>query len=169
MDKDANSPARLEQKGPLYGILTVLFVMVFFLPIFFTFTGLRTNILGLTSIEDMQWLGIVLIVAVAGKIVPVYIAGRMTGFSHDESFVLGSLMNTRALMELIVLNIGYDLGFVPQSIALYPSLSGLQNLEFFARLHGIPKRQAQDSRASRSLHPPARTPGSRFNSELSPW
>jgi Kef-type K+ transport system membrane component KefB len=40
----------------------------------------------------------------------------MTGFSHDESSVLGSLMNTRALMELIVLNIGYDLGFVPQSM-----------------------------------------------------
>jgi Kef-type K+ transport system membrane component KefB len=92
------------------------FVMVFFLPIFFTFTGLRTNVLGLTSMEDMQWLGIVLVAAVAGKIVPVYIAGRMTGFSHDESFVLGSLMNTRALMELIVLNIGYDLGFVPQSM-----------------------------------------------------
>ena len=92
------------------------FVMVFFLPIFFTFTGLRTNILGLTSMEDMQWLGIVLVAAVAGKILPVYLAGRMTGFSHDESFVLGSLMNTRALMELIVLNIGYDLGFVPQSM-----------------------------------------------------
>jgi ABC-2 type transport system ATP-binding protein len=43
------------------------------------------------------------------------------------------------------------LGFVPQSIALYPSLSGLQNLEFFARLHGIPKRQAQ-SECMRVLH-----------------
>ena len=92
------------------------FVMVFFLPIFFTFTGLRTNILGLSSVMDLQWLGIVLVAAVAGKIVPVYIAGRLTGFNHDESFVLGSLMNTRALMELIVLNIGYDLGFVPQSM-----------------------------------------------------
>jgi len=92
------------------------FVMVFFLPIFFTFTGLRTNILGLSTIMDLQWLGIVLVAAVAGKIVPVYIAGRLTGFNHDESFVLGSLMNTRALMELIVLNIGYDLGFVPQSM-----------------------------------------------------
>jgi Kef-type K+ transport system membrane component KefB len=92
------------------------FVMVFFLPIFFTFTGLRTNVLGLSSVMDLQWLGIVLAAAVAGKIIPVYIAGRLTGFNHDESFVLGSLMNTRALMELIVLNIGYDLGFVPQSM-----------------------------------------------------
>lgn len=92
------------------------FVMVFFLPIFFTFTGLRTNVLGLDSMVDLQWLAVVLVAAVAGKIIPVYIAGRLTGFSHDESSVLGTLMNTRALMELIVLNIGYDLGFVPQSM-----------------------------------------------------
>jgi Kef-type K+ transport system membrane component KefB len=92
------------------------FVMVFFLPVFFTFTGLRTNILGLSSLSDLQWLSIVVAAAVLGKIIPVYIAGRMTGFSHDESSVMGSLMNTRALMELIVLNVGYDLGFIPQSM-----------------------------------------------------
>jgi Kef-type K+ transport system membrane component KefB len=92
------------------------FVMVFFLPIFFTYTGLRTNVLGLTSATDMQWLGVVLVAAVLGKIIPVYIAARLTGFSHVESSILASLMNTRALMELIVLNIGYDLGFVPQSM-----------------------------------------------------
>lgn len=92
------------------------FVMVFFLPVFFTFTGLRTNILGLTTIDDLQWLSIVVAAAVIGKIIPVYIAGRLTGFSHDEASVMGSLMNTRALMELIVLNVGYDLGFIPQSM-----------------------------------------------------
>jgi Kef-type K+ transport system membrane component KefB len=92
------------------------FVMVFFLPIFFTYTGLRTNVLGLTSAADMQWLGVVLVAAVLGKVIPVYIAARLTGFSHVESSILASLMNTRALMELIVLNIGYDLGFVPQSM-----------------------------------------------------
>jgi len=92
------------------------FVLVFFLPIFFTFTGLRTNILGLTTLGDVQWLSVVLVAAVVGKMIPVYFAGRMTGFTHDESSVLGTLMNTRALMELIVLNIGYDLGFIPQSM-----------------------------------------------------
>ena len=92
------------------------FVMVFFLPIFFAFTGLRTNILGLSSVEDLQWLSVVLSAAVLGKIIPVYIAGRLTGFSHDEASIMGSLMNTRALMELIVLNVGYDLGFIPQSM-----------------------------------------------------
>ena len=90
------------------------FVLVFFLPIFFTFTGLRTNLLGLTG--DIDWLAIVLAASILGKIVPVYIAARASGFSNDESMTLGALMNTRALMELIVLNVGYDLGFLPPSI-----------------------------------------------------
>jgi Kef-type K+ transport system membrane component KefB len=90
------------------------FVLVFFLPVFFTFTGLRTNILGLTTPADFGWLGLVLLISVLGKIVPVYIAGRMSGFDHWQSAILGSLMNTRGLMELIALNVGYDLGFLPQ-------------------------------------------------------
>jgi Kef-type K+ transport system membrane component KefB len=90
------------------------FVLVFFLPVFFTFTGLRTNILGLDGWADLGWLALVLAVSILGKIVPVYLAGRATGFSHWQSMVLGSLMNTRALMELIVLNVGYDMGFLPQ-------------------------------------------------------
>jgi Kef-type K+ transport system membrane component KefB len=92
------------------------FVLVFFLPVFFTYTGLRTNVLGLTSASDWGWLLVVLAAAVLGKIVPVYIASRASGFTHRESTVLGTLMNTRALMELIVLNIGFDLGFIPQNV-----------------------------------------------------
>ncbi|NBW08333.1 MAG: potassium transporter Kef [Caulobacteraceae bacterium] len=91
------------------------FVLVFFLPIFFTFTGLRTNLLGL-GLEDLGWLGLILAAAVLGKIIPVYIGARIAGFDHPRSMVLGTLMNTRALMELIVLNIGYDLGFLPQKV-----------------------------------------------------
>ena len=92
------------------------FVMVFFLPVFFTYTGLRTNVLGLANASDWQWLGIVLVAAILGKMVPVYLAGRISGFNHQESTILGSLMSTRALMELIVLNIGFDLGFIPQKV-----------------------------------------------------
>jgi Kef-type K+ transport system membrane component KefB len=92
------------------------FVLVFFLPVFFTYTGLRTNVLGLVSATDWQWLAVVLAAAILGKIIPVYVAGRISGFSHKESTILGSLMNTRALMELIVLNIGFDLGFIPQNV-----------------------------------------------------
>jgi Kef-type K+ transport system membrane component KefB len=92
------------------------FVMVFFLPVFFTFTGLRTNVLGLSTLGDLQWLAIILAASILGKIIPVYIASRITGFDRHQSWVLGTLMNTRALMELIVLNIGYDLGFIPQKV-----------------------------------------------------
>jgi Kef-type K+ transport system membrane component KefB len=92
------------------------FVLVFFLPVFFTFTGLRTNMLGLATATDFKWLALVLTAAILGKVVPVYVASRFSGFNHNESLILGSLMNTRALMELIVLNIGYDLGFVPQNV-----------------------------------------------------
>jgi Kef-type K+ transport system membrane component KefB len=90
--------------------------MVFFLPVFFTYTGLRTNVLGLTDLSDWGWLAIVLAAAILGKIVPVYLASRIAGFNHQESTILGSLMSTRALMELIVLNIGFDLGFIPQKV-----------------------------------------------------
>ncbi|WP_159981488.1 MULTISPECIES: cation:proton antiporter [unclassified Novosphingobium] len=92
------------------------FVLVFFLPIFFTFTGLRTNLLGLSSGPELAWLAAVCVIAVLAKIVPVYCAGRANGFAHHESLTLGALMNTRGLMELIVLNVGYDLGFLPRSM-----------------------------------------------------
>ena len=91
------------------------FVLVFFLPIFFTFTGLRTNLLGLGS-ADLGWLAVILAAAIGGKVIPVYFAARLSGFSPPQSAILGSLMNTRALMELIVLNIGYDFGFLPQNV-----------------------------------------------------
>ncbi len=92
------------------------FVLVFFLPIFFTYTGLRTNILGLSSLNDWAWCAIFIFAAVAAKIIPVYFAARVSGFERPASTLLGVLMNTRALMELIVLNVGFNLGFIPQKV-----------------------------------------------------
>jgi Kef-type K+ transport system membrane component KefB len=91
------------------------FVLTFFLPIFFTFTGLRTNLLGLT-VADLPWLLLILAAAVGGKIVPVALAARSAGLETRPALTLGALMNTRALMELIVLNVGYELGFLPQAM-----------------------------------------------------
>jgi Kef-type K+ transport system membrane component KefB len=91
------------------------FVLVFFLPVFFTFTGLRTNLLGLSA-ADFGWLGALLAISILGKIVPVYVAARLAGLAHAQAAILGALMNTRALMELIVLNIGFDLGFLPRPV-----------------------------------------------------
>ena len=92
------------------------FVTVFFLPIFFTYTGLRTNITGLNSVELWGWCLAVLALATVGKFCGTYLAARMTGMSPSESKVLGILMNTRALMELIVINVGYDLGVISQNM-----------------------------------------------------
>src|SRR6201999_178204 len=72
------------------------FVLVFFLPVFFTYTGLRTNVLGLSSLADWQWLAILLSAAILGKIIPVYFMGRACGFDRNQSSILGVLMNTRA-------------------------------------------------------------------------
>lgn len=91
-------------------------VLVFFLPIFFTLTGLRTNVLGLDTATDWLWCAGFFAVSVGCKIIPVYIAGRLAGLPHQPSAALGVLMNTRALMELIVLNIGLSLGVIPQDV-----------------------------------------------------
>jgi Kef-type K+ transport system membrane component KefB len=92
------------------------FVLVFFLPIFFTYTGLRTDVLGLTSASDWLWCGGMTAVAIGAKIVPVFCAGRGTGLGREDAMVLGILMSTRGLTELVVLNIGFDLGFIPHKV-----------------------------------------------------
>jgi len=85
---------------------------VFLLPIFFAYTGLRTEI-GLLN-DVASWavcLGIIL-TAVAGKLLGSMLAARWSGSSWHDAFVLGALMNTRGLMELVALNVGYDLGIL---------------------------------------------------------
>ncbi|MEJ0070805.1 MAG: cation:proton antiporter [Pseudomonadota bacterium] len=91
-------------------------VLVFFLPVFFTYTGLRTNMLGLTTQADWLWCLLILGGAILGKILPSYLGARVAGFNAHEATVIGVLMNTRALMELIVLNVGFDLGIIPQRV-----------------------------------------------------
>ena len=92
------------------------FVMVFFLPIFFTYTGLRTNIGSLDSLAAWGWCVLIIFLATLGKFGGTYLAARVVGLNHIESKVLGIMMNTRALMELIVINVGYDLGVISQQM-----------------------------------------------------
>jgi Kef-type K+ transport system membrane component KefB len=84
-------------------------VVVLLLPAFFAFTGMRTEI-GLLS-EPMHWLacGVVIAVACAGKFGGSLFAARLSGLTWRDSASLGVLMNTRGLMQLIVLNVGLDL------------------------------------------------------------
>jgi Kef-type K+ transport system membrane component KefB len=95
------------------------FSSVFLLPLFFAFTGLRTQI-GL--LDDVRsWLVCLLVIAVAtlGKLGGTLFAARWTRMSWADSFSLGALMNTRGLMELIALNLGYELGILsPRMFAM---------------------------------------------------
>jgi Kef-type K+ transport system membrane component KefB len=88
------------------------FVLVFFLPIFFTYTGLRTEIGGLATPTDWAWCFAVVALASGGKLLGAYLGARRCGMSHAEGSIIGFMMNTRALMELIVLNVGLDLGVI---------------------------------------------------------
>ena len=92
------------------------FVMVFFLPIFFTYTGLRTHVGSLDSLEAWGWCALLIALATLGKFGASYVAARWAGMSHHEGKVIGIMMNTRALMELIVINVGYDLGVISQQV-----------------------------------------------------
>jgi Kef-type K+ transport system membrane component KefB len=92
------------------------FVRVFFVPIFFMYTGLRTDAGSMGGAVMWTLFGITMLVAVLAKVGPATMAARVGGFSWPDSLSMGVLMNTRALMELIVLNIGYDLGVIPKSV-----------------------------------------------------
>jgi Kef-type K+ transport system membrane component KefB len=88
------------------------FTVVFLLPAFFAFTGLRTRIGLLNGLEAWLWCALIIAVASIGKFGGSAIAARYTGLSWRESSAIGILMNTRGLVELIVLNIGLDLGVI---------------------------------------------------------
>jgi Kef-type K+ transport system membrane component KefB len=91
-------------------------VTVLLLPAFFAFTGMRTEIGLVSGLE--QWLicGLIILVATAGKFGGTLAASRLTGQGWRESAALGILMNTRGLMELIVLSIGLDLGVISSAL-----------------------------------------------------
>jgi len=92
------------------------FLTAFFLPIFFTYTGLRTNIGTLQTSTQWWMLAGVLGAAIFGKLGGCATAARLTGFSSRESLIIGTMMNTRALMELVVINVGRDLGVISDDV-----------------------------------------------------
>jgi Kef-type K+ transport system membrane component KefB len=91
-------------------------VKILLLPAFFAYTGMRTKI-GLVSGAD-AWLFCIVIILVAtlGKFGGTLIAARCTGLGWKTSSALGILMNTRGLMELVVLNIGLELGVISEKL-----------------------------------------------------
>ena len=88
------------------------FVTPALLPLFFAYVGVRTELTLLLDVRSMLVCLFVIAVATAGKLGGSALAARVTGAAWRESLALGALMNTRGLMELIALNIGYDLGIL---------------------------------------------------------
>jgi Kef-type K+ transport system membrane component KefB len=88
-------------------------ITTFFLPIFFVYTGLRTDIGTLSSSSAILQCVLVCVIAFLGKLGGAYIASRFVGENHRSALTIGVSMNTRGMMELITLNIGRDLGVLP--------------------------------------------------------
>jgi Kef-type K+ transport system membrane component KefB len=93
--------------------------VILLLPLFFVFTGLRTQIGLLNSVELWQVCGLIILLAVLGKFIGSVVPARLMGQSWHDALALGALMNARGLMELVVLNIGFDLGILsPEMFAM---------------------------------------------------
>lgn len=118
------------------------------LPLFFAFTGLRTQV-GLLA-DGANWLICLGLIAVAivGKLGGSFLAARWTGLPVPEALTIGALMNTRGLMELLVLNIGYELGILSPQVFTMMVLMALVTtfmtgplltlLEFWQRRSALP-------------------------------
>ena len=125
-------------------------VTIVFLPAFFAFTGMRTQIGIVSSGEDWLICGLIIGVATIGKFGGTFLAAKMTGQSSREAASLGTLMNTRGLMELIVLNIGLDMGVIsPRLFAMMVIMALVTTMATSPVLHLLESRSA----TNRKLEP----------------
>ena len=92
------------------------FVVFLLLPLFFCFTGLRTNVLLLDRAELLLLTLVLIVVAIVCKFGGTLLASRVTGLGWRESAVIGTLMNTRGLTELIVLNLALEKGVISEAL-----------------------------------------------------
>jgi Kef-type K+ transport system membrane component KefB len=90
--------------------------LVLLLPLFFVYTGLRTQIGLLNDFYLWQICGAIVLVAIVGKFIGSALAAKFVGQNWHDSLIIGALMNTRGLVELVALNIGYDLGVITPEI-----------------------------------------------------
>jgi Kef-type K+ transport system membrane component KefB len=87
-------------------------VTVLLLPAFFAFTGMRTQMNLVAGLDQWVLCGLIILTATLGKFGGTFVAAHLTGLGWRTAAALGTLMNTRGLMELIVLNVGLDLGVI---------------------------------------------------------
>ena len=116
------------------------------LPVFFALTGLRTRIDLIHGASQWMVCGVILLVACVGKIGGTSVAARVTGLPWRDAGVLGVLMNTRGLMELIVLNVGLDLRIISPTLFAMTGAHG-------RRHDGAHRTAARPARASAGRSP----------------
>lgn len=90
--------------------------LILLLPVFFALTGLKTSIGLIQGTEMWFYFGLILLAAIGGKLGGSFIAARISGLKNREAFGVGILMNTRGLMELIILSIGLELGVISPAL-----------------------------------------------------
>lgn len=142
--------AVMPKDGPFIKHLTEKvedFTVLFLLPLFFAYTGLRTELGLLGSVHLWLLCGLIVLTAVVGKFGGVTIAARFYGMSWRQSGLLGVLMNTRGLMELIILNIGLTYGVLSRSLFTMMVVMALVTTFMttpFMRLLYSPRRQKRE-------------------------
>ena len=130
------------------------FVTILLLPAFFAFTGMRTQIGLVSGIENWLICGLIILVATFGKFGGTLVAARCTGQSWRNAAGLGILMNTRGLMELIVLNIGLDLRVIsPTLFAMMVLMALVTTIATTPLLQRIVPQQAMESDADEMITP----------------
>jgi Kef-type K+ transport system membrane component KefB len=126
-----------------------------FLPVFFAYTGLRTEI-GLVSGTSLWAMCIAVIAAaIAGKLGGSVVAARLAGMSWREGTALGVLMNTRGLMELVVLNVGLELGVISPTLFAMMVLMALLTTCMTTPLVRIILRRDRLATTSAAVPPPS--------------
>jgi Kef-type K+ transport system membrane component KefB len=117
-------------------------VSVLLLPAFFAYTGMRTEVTLVSGVEDWLICGLIIAVATAGKFGGTFAGAKLTGTSYREAAALGVLMNTRGLMELVVLNIGLDLKAIsPKLFAMMVLMALVTTIATTPILHLLTTRQ----------------------------
>jgi Kef-type K+ transport system membrane component KefB len=129
-------------------------VSVLLLPAFFALTGMRTEIGLISTPQDWMWCGLITLVATVGKVGGAMAGSRLAGLDWRSSTSLGVLMNTRGLMELVVLNIGLEMGVISPRLftmmvlmALVTTIATAPLLAFLSRakdpFHGASEASAK--------------------------
>jgi Kef-type K+ transport system membrane component KefB len=135
------------------------FCLAVLMPLFFAFTGLRTNLGQMRTGEMWRLFGLIVAIAAAGKLGGATIAARLAGFGWRDSAVVGSLLNTRGLMELVVLNIGLEKGILtPPLFTLMVMMAILTTFMTAPLLHWLRPPSGARVRVQREASRPAGRP-----------